>query len=241
MDNAAIEQLRKAHVRHLAALLYDLVMLPETSPAQLRERIVLEGGEHLRGADQTGGLLIGSHLGNIWLRGTGLAAHGFQVANVASKIPVPALEQLFRDIRKRHGITTQYVGAGARTLAEETFARRGFFLISFDIATPARAAKSCAIPFGDATIDVDLGPEKFALTHQVPLFWLTIRNTSRDRTIISIEPLPVTRGVGTEEEAHALAVTWTEKLYREVLERPEEWWHWNNLVLGTHPRNCNAK
>jgi lauroyl/myristoyl acyltransferase len=234
-DEAAIEHLRKDHVRYLASFLYELILLPHTSPEELQQRIIIEGENHLRESQRTGGLLIGSHLGNFLLMRAGLTANGFYLANVSNKIPLPGLEELFCDVRKRHAITTAYVGTGARALAMETLARHGFFSISFDIATPKRASESRELPFGGATIDIDLGPEQLALALNVPVFWIGVRTAPDGKHLIFIEPLQINRGDRSENNALALALHWTEKLYREVLERPEEWWHWNNLVLGENP------
>ncbi|HUN66986.1 MAG TPA: hypothetical protein VMW43_12915 [Bacteroidota bacterium] len=222
-----IRDLRRRHIAFLSRYLTAQILLPERSPEELRDTIDLEGREHPAPDAPGGALFIGSHLGDPWLLRAGLSAFGYHVANVSNRLPFRPLEEIFEDIRRRHSLTTVFVGSGATRTIDETISRNGCFSLSFDIATPGRASAAVPVPFGPAMMQIDLGPETYVLSHNVPVYWATIRSSGGNRYSIGIEPLSIDRTLTPRE----LAAAWADRLFRDLLTRPEEWWHWNNLRL----------
>ncbi len=231
--SADIEKLRQAHVEFLVDYLYNLIVLARITPARFSQHVRMAGSDRLAEALRAGNgaIVVTSHLGSTVHLRAGLSAAGFRVANVSNKLPVAALEAIFHDIRQRFNIATTHVGKGGTALAERTLAQNGVFSLSFDISTPQRLEQSSWYRLGRAAIRLDGGPAGLVLRTGVPAFWGSVRTTTNGGTELGIEQLDVPAGSFDQNVAHTLTQEWIDKLYGEILERPAEWWHWNNLVL----------
>ncbi len=231
--SASVEELRQAHIEYLTDYLYSLIRLARSTPVEFSARMRLAGVDRLQDSLNAGrgAIIITSHLGSAFHVRAGLSAHGYRVASVSNRLPVAGLEAIFEDIRTRFGIAGRHVGTGATALAEETLARNGLFSLSFDVSTPQRLEHSSWYPLGNAAIHLDNGPARLVLRTAVPAFWAKEKAAPEGRVEITLDKLDISSGGESPPAVEGLTRKWIERLYGEILERPAEWWHWNNLVL----------
>ncbi len=241
-----IESLRLRHVSSLTEQILDMMALAETRPRSFLGTSVLEGEEHLREAlgRGKGVMLLTSHLGSPMHLRAALGARGYRVAIVANRLPIRAMESMFDDIRDHFGVRVTHVGNGAASLAESAITGNGIFSASFDIAVPQRESRAGWHACGHAAMLVDHGPARLLLRTGAALLWGSVRKLPDGRFHASLEPLRYSTEGEREELASAMTEEWMAKLYGDLLERPEEWWHWNNLILSPglprasgHPRD----
>lgn len=228
-----IRDLNRRHLHYVSRMIVEIARLTLISKDELQMRVLVEGEEQLQSAlrDGRGALLIGTHLGNWWLARTALSSRGYRIANIANRLPIESLELHLQRVRERFDITTTFVGEGGRQLAEQTFERNEFFSVMSDISAPGREDRSVVLSLGHAAINIDLGPALLALESRVPVLWLTIRRVGKRKHRVSIEPM-FPSGSNSPPEPGEIVRCWVEKLYAELLSRPEEWWHWDHLILG---------
>jgi len=241
-DEEQIRRLNKAHMRYISRLIVEVVRLRELTDEQIRERISLEGQEHLKKALNGGKgiLLVGSHLGNWWYVRAALSLHEYRLSTVANSIPIRSVESYLNNLRERFRIRNTYVGEGGSTGAAESFDRNGIFALLFDISVPGREAKSIGLPIGDAAIKIDLGPAALALRHNPAVLYASVHAVAYHRARVTIKPVSYTGDSGgTQINPEQLTRFWLDGLYQELRESPEQWWHWSHLILedtGLHKR-----
>ncbi|MBI4548321.1 MAG: lysophospholipid acyltransferase family protein [Ignavibacteriae bacterium] len=225
-----VKKLVSKHNRYFCSIVVELARLPLLSNEELQARIIVKGEEHLRAAFHQGKgvLLIGTHVGNWWYTRSIISVLGYRVSNISNKVPIRSVESHLNRTRKRFHITTCYVGHGGRKAAAEALRRNEIVSLFFDVAVSGRKQYSRWLPFGPVALQVDLGPAMLALEHRVPVIWYNIHKTRGTDYDLTFEPIDIHL---TEQDTEQLTRSWMDRLVKELLHSPEQWWQWGNVEL----------
>lgn len=227
-----ISELNRRHLLYLSHMVVDIARITTIAYDDLCTRVQLEGEKHLVAAlsQGKGVLLIGTHLGNWWYTRAFLASKGYSISNVSNRMPIGSIERQIQSVRDRFLINTIYAGRGASRAAEDVFRRNEIFSLQFDVSVPGREHHSQWFPLGNAMIQIDLGSAALALKNAVPVLWATMKTISDRQYLLTIQPAPHPDHPNPLEPRDIM-LCWLDCLYKELLDRPEEWWHWNHIIL----------
>ena len=232
-SDGQLEKLSRENVRYCSDFIIEVIRLATLSSVELEPRTICHGEHHLKDAlDKGQGVfLLGSHLGNWWYGRALFASKGYRFANVSNRMPVAALEIFLQEVRARFGIQTTYVGEGGKTSAEDAIRHNGIFSMLIDITTPQREAQSEWIPLCQSAIYIDVGPAKLVRDHpRTPVLWLCAKRIGRGRYEFHLSPIELhERNISAQHVL--LTQEWLDRLYNELLEHPEQWWHWSYVKL----------
>jgi KDO2-lipid IV(A) lauroyltransferase len=209
-------------------LAIELARLLRRWPHDLRSGVSLIGEEHLKAALQAGkgAMVIGGHLGNWFYHTTLPASLGYPVSHVANEIPFPPLERDLANMRKRFGLKTIHLGQGGSRLAAEAFERNEIFATLIDLCN--RPRHGIEVPFGPASLTVDIGPARLALKHQVPVLLAVSHGLGLDRAQVRLVPAAQFSDLASRAPApEELMRLWIAQLFQEVANCPEQWWTWS--------------
>jgi lauroyl/myristoyl acyltransferase len=209
-------------------LAIELARLLRQWPQDLRTKVSLDGEEHLKAALQAGkgAMVIGGHLGNWFYHTTLLASLGYPVSHVANELPFPPLERNLANMRKRFGLKTIHLGQGGARRAAEAFERNEIFATLIDLCN--RPGHGIEVPFGPASLTVDIGPARLALKHQVPVLLAVSHSLGLDRAHLRLVPAAQSSDLtGHGAAPEELMRLWIGQLFQEVANCPEQWWTWS--------------
>ena len=156
----------RATFRHRALSWVDLLRLPSSGPAALRELVDCPDRPRLDEALATGrgALLVGPHLGGLELAGAYLAALGYPVTSVAEDIAAD-LDAVMRALREATGMRVLSRRDGA--VGAHRALERGEVLAV--VADRLIGGRGLTVPFGTGHRRVPIGPARFALRRRAPL------------------------------------------------------------------------
>ena len=105
-DEAELQEICRAHFRHLGAVAAEFLRLPRLTPAALLERFTVSGLDQVRAAQaqDRGVVLVTAHIGNWEWLCAAQAALGLKVAIVTRHAHVTAVDRFWQSIRATHGV-----------------------------------------------------------------------------------------------------------------------------------------
>ena len=117
-DDASRRELAERVYEQLGTSLLEFMTLGDLGPERIRDRVRLEGLEHLERfrAAGRGVLLTTGHFGNWELMGAALAAYGYPLGVVARSQSNPLVDALQNDVRRRAGMTVIKAAGSIRQL-----------------------------------------------------------------------------------------------------------------------------
>ena len=92
--------------QYFGKYLADFIRYRKLSPAGIRERVSVQGGEHLEALRNAprGAIVLTAHFGNWELGGDFIASMGIPLLAVVRPVPSPALERIFDYFREQRGL-----------------------------------------------------------------------------------------------------------------------------------------
>jgi len=109
-----VARLAQAAFRNYGRMLADFLLLGALTPAELRERVSMEGLEHVDAAlaRGRGAIMAVPHMGSWDAAGSCAAALGYRVSGVAERFP-GSLDQAVTATRERFGMSVIPLGRSA--------------------------------------------------------------------------------------------------------------------------------
>jgi KDO2-lipid IV(A) lauroyltransferase len=232
-DPAAELRLGRASYEHLGTSFIEFLRLPRLTPATLRDRLVLDGGEHFRGAlaGGRGAVVASGHLGNWELMIACVAASGFPATCVVQPLRNRRVEALVERVRGGAGIEVVRRGMALRRLRAVLAANR---LLLFLCDQDARR-RGVFVPFFDVPASTPKGAAQVAVRLGVPFIPAFGWREAGGRHRVVVHP-PLAVPTGDEESAvRGLLAGFTARLEAAVRVAPEQYW-WAHRRWKTRPQ-----
>jgi len=227
----------REHVRHLGGCVLEPIYFFWMPDAELRQRVSVEGEEHLRAALAAGrgAVLFLNHLGNpgAIVAGLGLRGHDLTIAGnrivatiAGEEVALDSVEEIVQRMFRRGGVQRALLGERLPQRMAATLGRNGLFAMFVDF--PVVQKHNHSVAFGNASMKLNLGPAILALRHRTPVLCVTCRRVGMNQHHLRIHPpleAPAVDGVG--RAAASLLQQATDLLSESVRECPEQWWPWD--------------
>lgn len=229
------------HLTHLARTIVEPFRLSRMPDAEVIRRVGIDGEQHLRAAVDTGrgAILFLSHLGNAAALIRGLAVRGYDLTVVGHRLRHDYAETLVSRLFRRGRAERVLLGPELPWRAANVLARNGCFAMFIDF--PLVQKHNRHVPFGAASMKVNLGPALLALRHAAPVLCINCVRTGDNRHHIFVDA-PLVRPV-TENRSDAAALM-IENALRSVLSRlrenPDQWWQWDSAEIAPRRRDCGS-
>jgi KDO2-lipid IV(A) lauroyltransferase len=214
---------------NLARGVVELAEIPVRGAAALRERVAIEGLEHLEAARRTsptgGVVVLTAHFGSWELLAAAMSAAGFPIAVVHRPRDNPALEEVLSGLRRAGG--TQLLPRGSAARGALQVLREGRLLaIPYD--QNCRREEGVFVPFFGRLACARDGPPRIALRTGVPVLPVFVfrrpdgfHHVARVRPALDLvgEGPGVERGDAVRENARRM----TRAVEDAVREAPDHW------------------
>jgi KDO2-lipid IV(A) lauroyltransferase len=228
-SEAEREEVLARSLANLARGVVELSQIPVHGAAALRERVAIEGLEHMEAARRrspTGGLIVlTGHFGSWELLAAAMSAAGFPVAVVHRPRDNPALEAVLAGLRSAGGVQLLARGSAARGALQAL--REGRFLaIPYD--QNCRREEGVFVPFFGRLACTRDGPPRIALRTGVPVLPVFVfrradglHHVARVRPALDLvrEGPGVERGAAVRENARRM----TGAVEEAIREAPDHW------------------
>jgi len=225
--------------RHLGREAAATLILEGSDAPELRERVQVEGLEHVRAplSEGRGVVILSGHLGNWELGGAGVAARGIPLDVVVRRQSNPLFDERMRQTRERLGMRVVYRAdatrsvlrtlrsGGAVALVADQNVREGGIFVDF-FGVPASTTRGPALLAGRTGAAVVLA---------VPLS----EPGSRARYRLEFIPLEPEPGLDPDDSVRALTRTYVSALEAAIRGAPSQyfWFHrrWRSRPDGEEP------
>jgi KDO2-lipid IV(A) lauroyltransferase len=223
---------RAAHLDYLARLSADGPRHAFITPEQMKQEASFSGEEHLTEALRRGRgvLLLSGHFGNWYVAPFLLAAHGYPVTIVFRSPPVRlGPGSLIMRLAARFNVRFAFIGQNAVPAVGATLRNNSILYVVGD-AVVADSSPAW-YPFGHTTMRMNRGPMILARRYGAAVLHARCELISDERSRVIVRPflddVPNPRSLSPDE----LCRRWLDVLYREVQERPDQWWLWSRQRL----------
>jgi Kdo2-lipid IVA lauroyltransferase/acyltransferase len=232
-EPAAGRALVRASFRHLGITALECTRLFFGPPGAMRDRVRVEGLEHVRAALALGrgAFILTGHFGNWELLAAAHVLAGFSVSVIVRPLDNPFLDALLARGRGRGGlrlIPKRHAVHGIR----EALARGECVGIFLDQdAGPA----GVFVPFMGRPASTSRGLALLALKTDAPVLPAFIRRLPGGEHLATIEaPVPVVRTGDLDADVRAGTARFTEAIERAVRAHPDQWF-WVHRRWKTRP------
>lgn len=226
-DVGWIRDMARAAYQHLGREAVATLKLSRLSPAELRDRVTLEGWEELRAAlgEGVGAVLATGHFGNWEIGAAAVAAHGLPMDAVVRRQTNPRADAFIDGVRARFGVRTIPTATAARSVTRALRAGRVVGIVGDQDARET----GLWVRFFGRPASTHRGAAFFALRLGAPLFAATCRRLPGRpaRYHIRLERLRSARSGDMEADTTALLQAFTDRLEANVKTDPEQyfWFH----------------
>ena len=196
------------------------------SAEQLRQKIAVEGMEHLdrARAQGKGVIALSAHLGNFILIGPRLIADGYPFSVVARDPKDPQIAQLFRNMRARFGIGSIPDKPKRECIVQCLKCLRDNGILFLQIDQNA-APDDPWVEFFNWLVPTFKGPVVFSLRTGAPVLPFFMLRQPDNRLRLIIEPPVVFEQDADREEEIKKNVALLTRITEEHIRRyPEQWW-----------------
>ena len=219
--------------------LAEFALLARLGPEALRERVRIEGREHLdaaRAASKSGGVIaITGHFGSWELLAAAMAAHGFPFVAVQRPRESPLLDAIVERYRKLGG--AEFLARGDAARAALRALRDGKAVaILYDQDAPRD--EGVFVPFFGRLASTRDGPVRIALRTRAPVLPIFLHRIGTSSTHVAQfrPPLELVRPEGDVEGAiRENARRITEAIEHEIVRAPDHW-SWIHRRWKTQPQ-----
>ncbi len=232
-ETGVYERLGRHAYEHVGMSALEFLRLPHEDPAALRDRMDVQGEQHIRAALAAGnGAIVASgHFGNWEMMGACAAARGWPVTFVVQRLRNSAVDRIVQGIRTGVGIEVVERGMALRRVHASLAANR---LVHFMCDQDARR-RGVFVPLFGVPASTPKGAAQLALRMGVPFIpafgW---RLDEDGRHCADFTPPVVARA--TEEDAAVLELLteFNRRLEAAVRRVPEQYW-WAHRRWKTRP------
>jgi KDO2-lipid IV(A) lauroyltransferase len=218
--------------------LAEFALLAKLGPEALRERVHIEGLEHLeaaRAASKSGGIVaITGHFGSWEMLAAAMAAHGFPFVAVQRPRESPLLDAIVERYRRSGG--AEFLARGDAARAALRALREGKAVaILYDQDAPRD--EGVFVPFFGRLASTRDGPVRIALRTRVPVLPIFLHRvgTGSQHVAQFRAPIPMQRPEGDVEGAvRENARRMTEAIEQEIIRAPDHW-SWIHRRWKTQP------
>lgn len=212
-------RLARRTFRNLMRALLEFLKTPQLGPEGLREKVALEGEEHIRRAHQEGKgiIFVTGHLGNWEWLGSRVAQE-YPLSVVAREQDDPKLEEWVRQLRERNGLrvlSRSEVGRMLRTL------RRGEALGM--LVDQNTVVGSVFVPFFGRLAATVAGPVVLAKRSGAPILPIFIHRCSQGHRAVCYPPLRLDCTDDPQEDMRRNVARMTRAIQWAIEEHPDEW------------------
>jgi KDO2-lipid IV(A) lauroyltransferase len=217
----------------------EFARLGRLGPEALRERVRLEGLEHVEAAraqSKTGGILaITGHFGSWEMLAAAMAAHGYPFVAVQKPRESPLLDAIVERYRRAGG--AEFLARGNAALAVmRSLAEGKAVAILYDQDSPKD--EGVFVPFFGRLASTRDGPVKIALRARVPVLPVFLHRVGDTSAHVAHfrAPIPMLRGQGVplEEAIRENARRMTAAIEDEIRRAPDHW-NWVHRRWKTQP------
>ena len=198
-------------------VLTDFVLLGGLTPAELRERVTLDGREHIDGAlaGGRGGIMAGLHMGSWDVSLSYAGALGYNAVAVTERFP-GSLNDAVVTSRERFGVKVIMLGRAAVRTLMATLQSNGLIGLICDL----QQGPGVEVKFFGRRAIVPSGPAALALKMGAPLMAVSQYRTPAGRHYIHVDP-PLTLTEGDSKESVMQRVI--DRFQDFIRERPDQW------------------
>jgi KDO2-lipid IV(A) lauroyltransferase len=217
----------------------EFARLGRLGPEALRERVRIEGLEHVEAAraqSKTGGIVaITGHFGSWEMLAAAMAAHGFPFVAVQKPRESPLLDAVVERYRRSGG--AEFLARGNAALAVmRSLAEGKAVAILYDQDSPKD--EGVFVPFFGRLACTRDGPVKIALRTRAPVLPVFLHRVGDSSTHVAHfrPPIPMVRGQGMplEEAIRENARRMTAVIEEEIRLAPDHW-NWVHRRWKTQP------
>ena len=201
----------------------EVFRLARETPETLRDRLEVEGLEHVHAALAGGrGVIIAvPHLGNWDLGGAWFAAQGYRPATVMEPIEPPALFEWFMSLRQAFGLEIVALGpnAGSAMLRVLREGRMVGLMCDRDLG-----GRGIEVEFFGERTTLPSGPATLALRSGAPILAAAAYfGTGRRHLCIMRPPIPVERRGSVREDSMRITQAVATELEELIRRAPDQW------------------
>jgi KDO2-lipid IV(A) lauroyltransferase len=233
-SDAEIRAIARDTYRNLGMSLVEYARLPVTSAEQMRQRITVEGSEHLDRALELskGAVLVTGHFGSWELMGARLKSQGYPMSFLVGEQKNKAVDDLMNDLRRSQGIGIIGMGASMRHVLKALKGNQFVAMLSDQDA----GSRGVFVDFMGRPASTPFGPASFAVRTGASLIagFILREDLSRHRVILEA-PLVSIAGANEQQESLRLTQQYTSLLEKYVRERPDHWL-WLHRRWKSRPR-----
>jgi KDO2-lipid IV(A) lauroyltransferase len=216
----------------------EFALLGRLGPAALRERVRIEGVEHLEAAQRaskSGGVIaITGHFGSWELLAAAMAAHGYPFVAVQKPRESPLLDAIVERYRRLGG--AEFLARGDAARAALRALREGKAVaILYDQDAPRD--EGVFVPFFGRLASTRDGPVRIALRTRAPVLPIFLHRVGNGSTHVAQfrAPVELVRPEGDVEAAiRENARRMTEAIEQEIVRAPDHW-SWIHRRWKTQP------
>jgi len=217
----------------------EFALLGRLGPEALRERVRIEGLEHLEAAraqSKSGGVVaITGHFGSWEMLAAAMAAHGYPFVAVQKPRESPLLDAVVERYRRSGGAEFLARGNAARA-AMRSLAEGKAVAILYDQDSPKD--EGVFVPFFGRLASTRDGPVKIALRARAPVLPIFLHRIGTTSTHVARfrAPIPMLRGEGVElaDAVRENARRMTAAIEDEIRLAPDHW-NWVHRRWKTQP------
>ena len=232
----AAQEFWRAYLIETGRTIFEAVYLCQLTDVSMLARIDLFGEEHLsRALEQgRGAVLFLNHFGNpgTIVSGLGLRGYDLTIASnamvatiVGEQVELTYLNRVVRRMIERGGAKRALLGDRLPIRLADTLARNGLFAMFIDFPVPRKHNQF--LPFGNALMEINLGPAILVLRHRCPVLCVTTIRVGNNRHRVLIHPAIELPPGADETAAVALLEQALQPLWSDVVAKPEQWWPWD--------------
>lgn len=229
-DDPMVARTVRAASANYGRMLADLFVIADLAPEQIKERVSVDGKEHLDAAlaQGRGAILVLPHMGSWDVCGALGAIWGYQIVAVAERLPGSLNDEVVAS-RSRHGLRLVPMGRSAvRDLAEALQANQLVALV-------------CDLPHGPG-VEVDFfghratvpgGPAALSVRYRSPLLPVYCRAQGDGRYHVHIDP-PIQPPERGSARSHDLSTELMQRVVRRfedfIRAYPEHWYAFRPIL-----------
>jgi len=216
----------------------EFALLAKLGPEALRERVRIEGLEHLeaaRSASKSGGVIaITGHFGSWELLAAGMAAHGFPFVAVQKPRESPLLDAIIERYRRLGGAEFLARGDAARAILK---ALREGKAVAILHDLDASRDEGVFVPFFGRLASTHAGPVRIALRTRAPVLPIFLHRIGSSSTHVARfqPPVALERPAGDVDGAIRENARRVSAAIEAEIRRAPDHWSWIHRRWKTQP------
>ncbi len=229
-DEREVSRASHRSFRNFGKYVVDFIHFLDTTPEEVRRRIVFEDFEPINKAmaEGRGIIFITLHFGNWDMGAAGLSAYGYPVNVVAETFEYPRMNALIQGSRRHLGMKVTPIEKVGPSIVRAL--RRGEILaLLIDVPEPGGTVR---VDFFGAPIEVPAGPARIALrtgARVMPAVLVRVRGEEdKIRPVVDLE-LTYEKTGDEQEDVRRLTQQIMSSLERLIRHHPDQWFIFHPL------------